>query len=965
MSNAGRRITALLGASALLASVVATAHAATLFDPALKFRRLPTQHFVIYYHQGEERIAQRLAVVAEEIWRTIEAPLRITLPRLTHVVIADQTELANGYATPLPYDTIVLYAVTPSGAEFDFDDWLRLTFAHEFTHIVHLDRSEGWARPVRWVFGRAPIAFPNLFLPNWQIEGLATYEESIITGEGRLHAGDVRAIVGEAARARDLEPLDRVNGGLTDWPGGSTVYAYGVGFHEYLADRFGAEKLAALADATARRLPYLGSRAFLSVYGESLGSLWRDYQEQQMAAYPASSADANLTQLTHRGFVVTGPRFDRFGGGVIYSEVDPRGFPSLYRVEFDGSGPQPITDRYLGSTVAVGSTDVYFDQMELRRNVALYSDLYAWSRASGSVRPLSREARLFDPDLSPDGQTLVCVQNVTGHRSLMLVRVGFGTNADPIPSSALTTLLSEADTQFNAPKWSPDGRTIAVERQRLGAMPEIVLVDVSTKMARVLASAPDTRFATPAWRPDGNAVVAAMAPGDDTFNLVEIDIHDSTLRQLTHTTGGATWPDVAADGSTIVFVGYTTAGYDLFTMPYPSSTASTPRTLTLQNHLAGQDEDSTTGATLDYSPWPTLKPTSWSPVIDAANGTEQIRVGAAFAGADILGYHSYSVSATWLVSAPAGAIQPSAAIPDWQAEYVYSRWRPSLYVAASSATSFFAGVASDLVTPADVTRRTRQIETGILFPFLHIRVQQSVLVSIGRAFDDYTLATSSFIRDRTPLRAAWQINTSRSYGYSISREDGVSLGATGEWVRQALGSFADATTVTADARAYLPGFGRQQVVAIRLAGGGLSGEPIAGRTFLMGGDYPGAGSVDFDSRAISLMRGFPDASFAGTHVALLNAEYRFPIARPQRGVGTWPVFLHTIHAAIVSDVGETWTRAFSNDAIKVSAGAEVSADIIAGYSLPFTITAGAAWGHDVSGIRADGVTGYFRVGKAF
>jgi hypothetical protein len=113
------------------------------------------------------------------------------------------------------------------------------------------------------------------------------------------------------------------------------------------------------------------------------------------------------------------------------------------------------------------------------------------------------------------------------------------------------------------------------------------------------------------------------------------------------------------------------------------------------------------------------------------------------------------------------------------------------------------------------------------------------------------------------------------------------------------------------------------------------------------------------------MRGFPDASFAGTHVALLNAEYRFPIARPQRGVGTWPVFLHTIHAAIISDVGETWTRAFSSDALKVSAGAEISANIIAGYSLPFTITGGAAWGHDVSGIRVDGVTGYFRVGKAF
>ena len=28
-------------------------HAATVFDPALRFRTLTTEHFVIYFHQGE------------------------------------------------------------------------------------------------------------------------------------------------------------------------------------------------------------------------------------------------------------------------------------------------------------------------------------------------------------------------------------------------------------------------------------------------------------------------------------------------------------------------------------------------------------------------------------------------------------------------------------------------------------------------------------------------------------------------------------------------------------------------------------------------------------------------------------------------------------------------------------------------------------------------------------------------
>jgi acetyl-CoA C-acetyltransferase len=44
------------------------------------------------------------------------------------------------------------------------------------------------------VFGRVVLGFPNLFLPTWQIEGFATYQESALTGSGRLHASDFRMV---------------------------------------------------------------------------------------------------------------------------------------------------------------------------------------------------------------------------------------------------------------------------------------------------------------------------------------------------------------------------------------------------------------------------------------------------------------------------------------------------------------------------------------------------------------------------------------------------------------------------------------------------------------------------------------------------------------------------------------------------------------------------------------------------
>jgi len=967
--------------AALLASVLlaaASANAASLFDPALRFRQLRTEHFVIYFHQGEARLAQRLGSIAEETWQLLRPRFSVNPPALTRVILADQTELWNGYATPLPRDTIVIYAVWPSGSELAFDDWLRIAFTHEFTHIVHLDRSEGWARIPRAILGRTAYAFPNWFLPAWQIEGLATYEESVITGEGRLHAGDFLAIVGEGAARRRFEKLDRVNGGLTDWPGGAAVYAYGVGFHAYLADRFGAQTLTALADRTARSWPYTGTRAFKAVYGRPLGTLWREYEAAASAETSRPVADAAVIRLTRQGFSVRGPRFDRFvctgcPPAIVYSASDANGFPGLYRVSVDGTSRVRLANRYLGSTTAAGRDALYFDQLERRRNVGLYSDLYEMDRQTGRVRALTSGARLVEPDLSPDGSTIACVQVRADRRDLVIVLLTALTESSAVKkpdttSEGVTVLVSEADTHFNAPRWSPDGRQIAVERHRLGSPPDIVVVDAATKAVRAVASDGQARIVTPAWRPDGAAIVAAVAQPDATFNLHEFAIDGTRSRQITHTLGGATWPDVSADGTTLVFVGYSVDGYDVYSTPYPASgpgnrDAGRPM---LQNSEAESEatptDDSNLASTV-YRPLSTLAPTSWTPVIEG--GGDQWRIGAGVAGSDVLGYHGYTATTTWRLSSPDGASTPARAAPDWQVSYVYARWRPTFFASASAQTSFFAGPATDAGTPSAATLLAREFEAGIVLPMRQVRVSHQAVVSVIHSANEYTRPAQQTSRTRRAARAAWLTSSARTYGYSISPEDGVSAGGTAEFVRRSFGSFADANVLTGDVRAYVPAFAPHHVAAIRAAAGISSGDATAGRTFLLGGPDSNALNADFGRSAISLLRGFATDTFAGSRVALVNADYRWPITRPQRGVGTWPVFLHTVHAAVFADAGHAWTRTFDAGAIKYSTGAELSAKLVAGYSIPFAATIGAAWGHDGSGLLRDRATVYFRVGTAF
>jgi len=58
-------------AAALFAVGISTAHAATLVDPRLRFRVLKTEHFDIYFHQGENGLAARLASIAEDTWHRL------------------------------------------------------------------------------------------------------------------------------------------------------------------------------------------------------------------------------------------------------------------------------------------------------------------------------------------------------------------------------------------------------------------------------------------------------------------------------------------------------------------------------------------------------------------------------------------------------------------------------------------------------------------------------------------------------------------------------------------------------------------------------------------------------------------------------------------------------------------------------------------------------------------------------
>ena len=179
---------------------------------------------------------------------------------------------------------------------------------------------------------------------------------------------------------------------------------------------------------------------------------------------------------------------------------------------------------------------------------------------------------------------------------------------------------------------------------------------------------------------------------------------------------------------------------------------------------------------------------------------------------------------------------------------------------------------------------------------------------------------------------------------------------TTELTREALGADGDGEAATFDLRGYLPVVPRHAVIAARVAGAAARGDVRARREFSASGNGPQILGFDFGTDAIGLLRGIGEDEIVGTRAAVVNLDYRFPLLRIDRGLGTVPAFARVIHGAVFFDAGHAWVDSFRRSEVTVSVGAELSLDAVVGYVLPLTFTGGGAWASQdrgFVGFRAD------------
>lgn len=922
---------------------------AQFVDPSLRWRTLDTEHFSVHFAEHTLAQAQTVAKVAESVYPRVTGWLNWEPESRTQVVVLDSLDLANGYASPYPFNFIGIILSPPDEGELlQNREWLELVLTHEFTHVVHLDKASGGPLLLRRIFGRylvlpfpfllfSPSAFPNLLEPNWIIEGLAVYSESDSNRRyGRLGQSQFEGML-RAESKRGLRSLREVNAEGRGFPL-NRDYLYGGYFFLFLAERYGPDAIPKYVEAySGRWFPFRVDSTPRVVTKKPMDELWVEYHDWLHARFPERPAGAGGKpdeggDIIARDWTVTSPlrtsRGERWyvqGSGYtrpILMRQTPRGEVETVRKVEPGT-----------RLAAFADGQVLLSQPEICDNYNYYYDLYRLSPRGGLDR-LTRCGRFRFAAPLEDGR-IVAIRVVKGEAEVVLLDSLGGIERSlyrAAPGEELTGLAASGKTvvvtSLHDERWS--------------------LVEIAEGKASVLVSDRAVKH-SPRFG-DSPDEIYFVADYGNVSNIWSWRRGDRSLARWTDARNGVLEISAPVAGEMLVTTIEADGGV-LRARSLPDAPLEVRTAASTQAAPSAAPPGMPPEAERPYSAWSSLRPRWWLPTVSSADGA--FVVGVATEGQDALGLHQYLL-------APQYEITQHEALGT--AAYVYND-RHSLLLNRSM-TVKASESDSNNSTGREVTAYTIDDTAQWVSLWRHLSLNARYYAGPGAALNretyyDKTAGTAVNTHDERVLGLVGGVDTTREQYLSVGPSQGQELRLFVETSNGLHGAYSG-NFYRGDWRAYLPA--GKTVVALRWnqTYSQPDAEPVQ-----LGGVGPSFAEQNFSIPVLD-QRDFPlrgyrsgEAVLTGHHASLVTFEWRIPVSDIDRHFMVPPAGLNRISVAVFTEGGSAWDSGPQH--WYQSAGVELLSEVRFGYQLGAQLRAGVAKGFEAPGMTA----WYGRLGWSF
>lgn len=527
---------------------------------------LYTEHFDVYFYEGQRELADAGAHIVEQVNAKLENLLHHTLtdriPVLLYASFNDfqqtnvtlgQVEEGLGGFTELFKNRVVV----PFTGSYDE---LRHVLYHELTHVFMFDIVYGGL--IESVIRQAALN-P---VPLWFVEGLAEY-----VSLGWDSTADM--IMRDLAVGGQVVPLQYLSGGYI-------LYKEGQSALNFIAERYGEEKIAEIVrgvaglhnlDRALRRAIGL-STPELSLEWEAWlkGKYWPEVDKKE----PAGDVARLVTD--HRAahsYLNMGPAISPDGKRVVFLS-DRSGYADVYVVS-------ALDGEILGKLVSGERSDEFEALHMLRTGFSWSPDgtKICFSTKSGesdAIHIVDAEtgellkslrfdlAGIFTPAWSPAGDAIAFVGLKDGTSDLYMT---------DLAGATLHRLTNDFYDERD-PAWSPDGRVIAFasDRERpkeIGFYRGYDLYALDSETCAITTIVRGTGVAkSPSYSPDGGSL-AYVSDRDGGWDLYIADIADSTSVKLTDLMGGTTSVSWALGEDWLSLALYSDVGWDIAVVKEP------------------------------------------------------------------------------------------------------------------------------------------------------------------------------------------------------------------------------------------------------------------------------------------------------------------------------------------------------------------------------------------------------------
>ncbi|HAF07139.1 MAG: WD-40 repeat-containing protein [candidate division TA06 bacterium 32_111] len=446
-----------------------------------------SKHFNFIYKKDLSNEIKNIVKISEGVYDTLKKIMKCEPPNRINLLITDQSDLPNGFSTPILNPTVNIYLANPDPTFIaKHENWVEYVLLHELTHTFHLTKTNP---KFLSKMQNSCLYLPSVAQPMYFLEGYTVYNESTVKS-GRLKDTYFEAILRTFFLESRKPPLDRAISYFdTEYPYGMLPYIYGP----YIFDKM--EEISKKDLSYITQIDPFTCLPFHILFPDIFFLIKNSYLPSTLLKLVYQDVEKKTKKLRENYTISEREK--------IFEDDNESSLPAFHKgklyfiesyyhkrsrmVEYSNKKKKELFTLSYTTKFKVTDDFIIFDMLDIYDNVSYFFSIYTFDFKTKNIKKLPHTLRGFSPETY--GDTLFFIRNKTDKNLLIIYSLKEEKVKDSIefPSNYRFYSLT-----------TKNGKDLLLSVYREGGYTDIMFFDVEKRFERFLTTDRATDF-LPLW----------------------------------------------------------------------------------------------------------------------------------------------------------------------------------------------------------------------------------------------------------------------------------------------------------------------------------------------------------------------------------------------------------------------------------------------------------------------------------